>query len=294
MRISTNQQYLSMERAIARSTNLLAEQQSRVVSGRRIEQPSDDPPGAVQSLILRSLISQQEEYQRSIEGAKYFLQHTETAVTELNEIMQQARQMVIQGANDTLPQESRSSLASLVDELMKRVYQIANQKVDDHRYLFAGQKLTTQPFTLNGSTLVFNGDDQPLAATVSNGYFMEMNLPGSTLVDLYDTLNQIKLDLETGNVSRLSNEDLDRVQAQQNYLQHSRGQVGARLSELDRFMNVYEARKEQLTEMLAQNEEVDLPTAIAQMQQSELAYQSALQVAARINALSLLDFLRGG
>ncbi|NUL81589.1 MAG: flagellar hook-associated protein FlgL [Armatimonadetes bacterium] len=294
MRITNQLQYASTERALKSALERLASAQGKVVTGRRFEAPSDDPTSAGHALSLREQISRHDQWARNLREAKLFLSSSEVALGEINEIVRKVREDAVRGANDTLGSAERDAIGQQVGQAMASIVQLANQRVDDERYLFSGHMTSTKPFEVNGDQLVYNGDDNSLTAKVGDDRHLPMSLPGSFLTGLYAALVQVKQDLETSNLTRLGQEDIQALQNQMEAISRLRGDLGARLQETDRFRLQYEAQTEHLSELLASKEEIDLPTAIYEMKRAETSYQAALQVAANAHSMSLFDFLRGG
>jgi len=295
MRISTDWQFRQMERAIGRATDRLSLWQRRVSTGRRIEQPSDDPVGSVHALAIRQSLQQIEQYGHNIREARLFLQATEQAFANIGTLLNETRQIVSQGANDTLDADARDALIQQIRHLKERLMQLGNQRTDGERYLFSGQKLTTQPFTLSGGVLTYGGDGSPLLVNVAPDRAITMNFTGAArIADLYNKLTEIENHLLTGDSDALSRIDLRDIEAFQSEFNRYRGEMGVRLRELENYETLYAARKEQLQGSLAEIEEIDLTEAISQLRQQELSYQAALQVFTRVQAINLFDFLRGG
>ncbi len=294
MRVSTYWQFRQMERTVERSTDRLSQWQQRVSTGKRVIQPSDDPVGTVHALALRQQMSHLEQYNRTIREARTFLQATEQALADIGEVINAVRQIITQGANDTLDQQGRDALVQQVRTLRQRLMQLGNQRVEGERYLFSGQNLHTQPFELVGTTLVYNGDGNPLLATIAFNRTIAMNFPGARIADLYNKLNEVESHLLAGNSAALSNVDLQDIQQFQLEFQRYRGEIGVRLRELRDYELLHTARRDQLSESLAEIEEVDLAEAISQLRQAELSYQAALQVFSRVQTLNLFDLIRGG
>jgi len=295
MRISTNWQFRQMERTVGQATERLSLWQRRVSTGRRIEQPSDDPVGTVHALAIRQSLQQIEQYERNIREARLLLQATEQAFADIGTVLGEVRQIVTQGANDTLDNDARNTLIQQIRHLKERLMQLGNQRVDGERYLFSGQKLTTPPFTLSGGVLSYAGDGNPLLAQIAPDRTISMNFTGaSRIADLYNKLTDIENHLLAGDSDALSRIDLHDIEAFQPEFSRYRGEMGVRLRALENYETLYTARKEQLQGSLASIEEVELTEAISQLRQQELSYQAALQVFTRIQAINLFDFLRGG
>ncbi|MCS7065045.1 MAG: flagellar hook-associated protein FlgL [Fimbriimonadales bacterium] len=295
MRISTNGQFWQMERAIGQATDRLSLWQRRVSTGRRLEQPSDDPVGSVHALAIRQSLQQIEQYGRNIREARLFLQATEQAFADIGTLLGETRQIVTQGANDTLDADAREALIRQIRHLKERLMQLGNQRADGERYLFAGQRVNTAPFTLSGGVLTYVGDGNPLLAPIAPDRAITMNFTGAArIADLYNKLTEIENHLLTGNADALSRIDLRDIEVFQSEFHRYRGEMGVRLRELQNYETLYAARKEQLQGNLAEIEEIDLTEAISQLRQQELSYQAALQVFTRVQAINLFDFLRGG
>ena len=295
MRISTNWQFRQMERAIGQATDRMRLWQRRVSTGRRIEQPSDDPVGSVHALAIRQSLLQIEQYGRNIREARLFLQATEQAFADIGTLLNETRQIVIRGANDPLDADARDALIQQIRHLKERLMQLGNQRTDGERYLFSGQKLTTPPFTLSNGVLTYGGDGNPLLVNIAPDRTIPMNFTGATrIADLYNKLTEIENHLLTDDSDALSRIDLQDIEAFQSEFNRYRGEMGVRLRELENYETLYAARKEQLQGNLADIEEIDLTEAISQLRQQELSYQAALQVFTRVQAINLFDFLRGG
>src|SRR4051812_31167216 len=111
--------------------------QDQVSSGKRISVPSDDPTGTVRSLTLRSNDNETQQSQQNVDLASAWLNATDTALQDVSSIVQRARELAVQGANETLSQQETSALSTEVDQLIGHVLQLANTRNGD-RYIFGG------------------------------------------------------------------------------------------------------------------------------------------------------------
>jgi flagellar hook-associated protein 3 FlgL len=294
MRISTYWQFHRMERATEQSVGQMALWQKRVATGRRVEQPSDDPVGSVHALALREQVQQIDQYGRNIREARLFLQATEQAFADIGEILHRTRQIVTQGANDTNDANAREALIQEIRELKRRLLQIGNQRPDGERYLFSGQTVHTAPIDVVGGVASYVGDGNPLLVNIAADRVIAMNFSGARIADLHNKLNDIENNLLSGNSAQLSMVDLNDIEQFQSEFHRYRGEVGVRLRELDNYERLHLSRRDQLSGNLANIEEIDLAEAISQLKQSELRYQASLQVFTRLQSVNLFDFLRGG
>ena len=283
-----------MERATEQSVAQMALWQKRVATGRRVEQPSDDPVGSVHALALREQVQQIDQYGRNIREARMFLQATEQAFADIGDILHRTRQIVTQGANDTNDANAREALIQEIREIKRRLLQIGNQRPDGERYLFSGQTVHTAPIDVVGGVASYVGDGNPLQVNIAADRVIAMNFSGARLADLYNKLNEIENHLLSGDSAQLSVVDLNDIEQFQREFHHYRGEVGVRMRELENYERLHLSRRDQLLNDLATIEEIDLAEAISQLKQSELRYQASLQVFTRIQSVNLFDFLRGG
>ena len=70
------------------------------------------------------------------------------------------------------------------------------------------------------------------------------------------------------------------------------GDVGARTARIEATRTNVDTQRLDLTARISENEDVDLPATIMNLQSQQVAYQSALGASAKILQTSLLDYLR--
>ena len=140
-------------------------------SGKRINQPSDDPAGTAYSIDMQSSLDWNTQYQSSSTSATNWLQSTTSALQQLSDVASRARTLAIQGANDTNTGGDRTSIASEVTQLFQQVVQIGNSSYGDN-YLFAGSQVQTIPFNTQGG---YAGDTIALNHQIGPGYTMQVN-----------------------------------------------------------------------------------------------------------------------
>ena len=70
------------------------------------------------------------------------------------------------------------------------------------------------------------------------------------------------------------------------------GEIGARAAQLETSEQSVDNERLDFTARISENEDVDLPLTIMNMQSAQIAYQASLGAAAKIMQTSLMDFLR--
>lgn len=293
MRISTSQMLHAMQWAMERNYTRYHDAQQTVVTGKRIQRPSDDPFGASLGITLHRQIQESEQYQRNLTTAKNFLSITDVALENLNDLMVQVKSLAVQAATDTQNPEGRSAIAQQIKQIMTEVISIGNNTTYGDRYIFAGTQTLRAPFHLDGETLVYDGDHGDLNVELSPAVVMSINVQGDPLITgIYQAMANIKRYVETNDIERLSKKGLQELQNQLDNLLRTRAVVGSKIRQVEMIQQRLEKRHVDFTELLSGIEDADIADAITKLKMAETTYQVTLATMARMENLSLLDFLR--
>lgn len=144
MRIATSTIYEQQATAMDNQAALQLQLGNEISSGKAVTAPSDDPTHIGQDLLVRTLIDQQNTASSNITAVTSQLTTTDSALSTLTSVLQTARQIAVQGANDTLSASDRAALASQVDGLFSQAVGVANTNYAG-TYLFAGTAELAQP-----------------------------------------------------------------------------------------------------------------------------------------------------
>lgn len=158
MRVSTYGSYLNGLQAMQRLQQAVDFTQQQISSGRRIQNPSDDPIGASRAIELREALSRLEQFGRNATIAEYRLNQEESALASVSDRLQRVRELALQANNATQSNESREMIAIEMREHLANLVQLANQKDGNGGYLFSGNLESTQPVSRAASTYTYNGD----------------------------------------------------------------------------------------------------------------------------------------
>ncbi|HHI79390.1 MAG TPA: flagellar hook-associated protein 3 [Planctomycetes bacterium] len=184
LRITQNILLNNALRDITRNALSLNEYREKLSTGKELNRPSDDPAAFLRILPLRNDIESVKRYQQNAILARDILNTSSSGFQDAADIMAEARKLAVQGANGTLSQSDRDTLASQVNQLLKQMVGIANSRLGD-RYLFGGAKTSTQAFTLtdneNATFVKYNGDDQGVSLSVAPGVEVAVHTPGDKL-----------------------------------------------------------------------------------------------------------------
>jgi flagellar hook-associated protein 3 FlgL len=142
------------------------------------------------------------------------------------------------------------------------------------------------------TTGAYVGDDAPIQARIARDATIRVDTAGTAAGadTLPGVLDQIASDVVNNNSAVGS--DLTLLDGELSKVLTALGDVGARASRVDTNKERVQAEQLDFTSRISENEDVDLPATIMQLQASQVAYQSALGAAAKVLQVSLIDFLR--
>ena len=131
--------------------------QTQLATQRKIVRLSDDPVNVVKSLNARSRLYDVEQFRKNIEDGKAWLTQTESALSELNDIVKRAYELGVQAANDVYTDDDRTAISHEIKELRDQVATLANTTLGD-KYIFGGYNVSTGPFTFSTEDAAFTFD----------------------------------------------------------------------------------------------------------------------------------------
>jgi flagellar hook-associated protein 3 FlgL len=286
----------------------------QLTSGHAIQRPSDAPPEATQALSLRSAIQLNDQYLRTIALSKVWLEANESSLTTMTEIVQRARDLAVQGANDTLNDQDRVAMAQEAEQLFQSALAAANT-THTGSYLFGGHKTTspsltpgTEPFQHNTATneVEYFGDDGQMSREIGPGLTINLNVPGTVdgststgythrLSSVLTALLTLKDNLSDPTKNTTSDAvafSIGQIDGALDTVVQLRSEIGAKINRFDFASERLLDNQLQLTTLLSSVADVDTVEAATKFAQEQTVYQAALKSGASAIQPSLLDFLR--
>lgn len=278
--------------SIRTTSSNLANLQAQLSSGKRIQQPSDDPTGAVQAMKLRGSISRNEQYGVNADDAKSWLSAGDSAFNQMIDIVQQARTTVVKGLNSGASDATANeALAQQIDGLRTSLLSQANAQYNG-RPLFGGTTAGGSAYDTSGN---YVGDTGAVSRIVGADNVVSVSSTGPAVfgsgsTDIFATLSDIATKLRT-NPSSLSGSlgDLDAAISRMSAAQST---AAAQYQQVDRAQTAQVVNGTAMTTQLGNIEQVDLAEMAIKVSTANVAYQAALQTTASVRQVSLMDFLR--
>jgi flagellar hook-associated protein 3 FlgL len=277
---------------LQKNMQAMGKYQQQIASGTKIEKPSDDPAGAVQSLAYQSSLADIEQYQKNANDGISWAEATDDALGEVTNILQRIRELTVQGSNDTNNEADRKSIAAEIRTLQEQLGSAANTTIGD-RYLFSGTDLQHPPYE-NGTLQEANetsmqwrvGKGTTITAGVTASAVFGFTAAGK---NMFETIASVADTLEAGSNPKdlLKNIDqqLDNVLAQ-------RTNVGVKQNLLESAVNRLDETNALTQKMLSDRAGVDMAQVFSDLSAQETIMKAALSAGAKIIQPTLVDFLR--
>src|SRR5713226_6830802 len=141
MRVTDQMILATVMNAFQLNQQSLQEAEQKVTTGHNISRPSDDPFTASQAILFRQRIGVNGQLQRNLDMSKGWLDATDSSLNSMDVILQRARQLSLQLANDTYTDKDRQAAAKEVHQLLLQAVDVANSRFGG-QYVFGGTKTT--------------------------------------------------------------------------------------------------------------------------------------------------------
>lgn len=167
MRITTASQFERSVDILQQRQQGMQSTQERLISGKRIARPSDDPTQAARAERALASQSRIEASQRALEASRSVMEQSESALGDAVDVMQRVRELVVQAGNGAYADAQRRSIADELRGLRQQLLGIANRSDGAGGYLFAGQGASMPPFVDGSSGVEFKGTAGQMIAAAS-------------------------------------------------------------------------------------------------------------------------------
>ena len=288
MRITDRMLHDGAVRELQANVGRLAVSQEQVATTRRLNRPSDDPSQVRTAVKLRESMAELDQYVRNIDTADETLAGSDAALKASGEIMQRARELAVQGANDTLSGTDRNSIAIEVNQLIEGLLQQTRAKSSDS-YLFSGFRTDIAPYA--SAVGPYLGDMGAIDARVAPGATLQLNVTANVaFAPALAALTALQAELTSG--ARVSGATLTALDGGLDAIITARGKIGASQNRLEATRSylgdgIFAAQK-----LLSGLEDADMTKVISEMAASQTSYEAALKVSAKVLSTTLLDYLR--
>ncbi len=293
MAIRVTQSMLNSQllRNVSGNLNKMNNLQNQLSTGKKINAPSDDPVGLTFAMRYRNELSSNDQYIRNVDSALSFIEYTDTALGQIGDVVQRARELMVQGST-TQPDTAYSAIKLELGELYNQLTEVGNSKFNG-KYAFNGEQTTTEPYPKLGvddnSTAAkayqVTTDSGQLKLELSPSMTLAVNVPGNEIFgeavtpaneadsnNLFYVLKQACDALEGGRPEEVS-ALLGKLDSRMNTILEKRSEIGARMNRVELIQGRLGDIDQNLTELQSKTEDADLAYVITNLQMEENVYQ---------------------
>jgi flagellar hook-associated protein 3 FlgL len=265
-------------------------------TGRRVNQPSDDPAAAALLVENRDRTTFTTRYLQNLDSMQGQFQSADSTLSSVITALQRALTLGVQGANGTLSDADRKAIVSELQGIQDELLSLANTSFEG-RHVFAGTLTGALPFVKDDtvpSGVRYVGNDAVNTVQIGDGYRIAANKPGSQLFvapghDMFLAMTNLMQAVQAntgldGAISSLR-DAFDHVSSERVFYGNSMNQAQAQSTYLG-------TAKLQLTVQENTLGGADLAEAATKLSQSQLDTQATLAAISKLSQNSLFDFLK--
>lgn len=160
---------------VARLEASLLELDQQLSTGIRLLRPSIDPVAARRVLDFEARVRETSQHIRNIEGTLSRFEVADKTMEDLGELISQARTVLLEQVQSTATTSTRRISAAEVDNMLRRVIDMGNQKFEG-RHLYGGSSTVQTPLTTFNGMVAFSGNSRDLQTAVSPGLTLQSNV----------------------------------------------------------------------------------------------------------------------
>jgi flagellar hook-associated protein 3 FlgL len=298
MRIATNTIQDNIVRQIQQLGVQGSKLQTQVATGQRILQADDDPAATARVLNQQSELRRVDQFDQNAARALEISQATFAGLTDVKEISDRAGELATLGRSPTSP-DALLAYSAEVNQLIEQLLQVGNTRLGND-YLFAGTAVDAPAYSAtrdvdgNVTAVTYDGNSSQANIPLSEVASVSPSSTPATNQSIRDLLNRL-----VGLRDALAANDAAGIKtAQTNIIDGEDALItalastGAVQTRIEVNRSQQQTRGDNLVGLIGSETTVDLPDAIVRLNQSQVAYQAALQSAGSIMKLSLLDYIR--
>lgn len=307
MKISTSQMFDNSVTQMNRQQAKVAEMQAKLASGKQLINASDDAEKSNVIQRLKSAMSRNDMYEKTLDRADNRLAAEESALISAENILQRIRQLAVSGNTDTLSISEKEIIAGEINSLSEELLSLANTKDANGNYVFAGSSVDSEAFALDDNgVVVYQGDKTQTSVDVSDQRSLVLNRPGDevfisvdrladngeiTKIGFFEMLSDFTAALTEDNDTNLAR-GLEEITTVTENISMSLADLGSRMNTVGTQRDILEDTKMRYQDLLSNEEDLDYASAVTKLSAELLSLEAAQASFAKISQLSLFNYLR--
>jgi DNA-binding response OmpR family regulator len=238
-------------------------------------------------------------YLRSVSSITSELQTADSSLNSVVTALQQAISLGTEGANDTLSQQNRSTIAQQVQGISQQVLNVANLSYNGV-YVFAGTASSQPPYVADPSApggVSYQGNNNVNSVEVAPGESIAANQPGSQLfsatnASVFVALDNLSTALQSPTTTSTDiGNAVTGLRTAYNQLTSARTFYGSTVDQLQSTQDYLNNAGVQFAQQQNSVVGIDLNVAVTNLTNAEMARNATVQAAATLNGPNLMTYL---
>ena len=286
-------------RNLSRNQQNVQKYQNQLSSMKEVSKPSENPLLVSEIMTLKSSITQNAQYQTTIEDSISWTDMQDSALSNASNSLMRIKTLVQSAANDTMSDEGRAAVKAEIETELATFVDALNTEFGG-RHVFGGTETTKVPFEIkyDGDKMTgidYKGNKQDINREIASGVTVQLPTDGNSLVDnangdIGDLLSNILAGLDA-NDSDIMRGSLDKLDNQIDNVVRTRTEIGAVSNRMKSAQARNESQELGLKEMLSSKEDIDFAEKYMQFNMEYVAYSASLQMGTKVLQTSILDYL---
>ncbi|HET9989245.1 MAG TPA: hypothetical protein VFQ65_12030 [Kofleriaceae bacterium] len=259
--------------ASQRNQSTVGELSQQLSRGLRVSKPSDDPAAWMSAQRDRVRAALNDGTSQAIAVGHERLVASDGALSALAGIVSQARELAVEGANDSQTATSRTTIGAQMSSLFDAAVATANSSDANGEYLLAGTNSLAQPF--DTTTGAYTGDSTSRAINTDTTSTQIATVAGSGLtaangVDILPLLKTLATALNTNDTATIQSA-LGSLDTAVKQVAQLRGQTGAHMAVLESAKTAHDALSTQIQTSISNSVEIDTVAAASNLAKASQA-----------------------
>ncbi len=304
MRISTMQEQAGMLSSLQQANSQAFQDWNRLASGKKFNQPSDDPLSAVQLLEVNRRLGSTEIYQQNIAALNDLLKQEEIVLRSCIDNIGQARDIILKANNGAMDDLGLQALGQEVSHIIDSLVSLINTRDANGNYLFGGFHSSEQPVVIEKGELVVENDDlnRRSVMVTKSSRVIGPNTAQSLCFDIKNGKESFNLlEMLTAFKKQLMGTSteppapftdlLKKIDIAADNFNSAQTELGAKLSMLERTSDSHGQYKMFCQELAGNLGDLDYAATITHLNQSMVAMEAARKSLSVVSQVSLFQYL---
>ena len=306
MQISTSYLFDRASKQMVNIQNDLAKSQQEIAAQKQVLSPSDAPNQAASITRFKSVIARQDTYTNALGQLQARLDAESANLTTASDVLVRIKELAIQASNGTQGTVSRKAISTEMKGLRDQLLSLANSTDASGNYIFSGSKVTTKAFTQDSKgNIEYTGDQTRMHVAVGEQRTLPLNRPGTNAfvrvvrtnpdnseqgVGFFTAVDDLIDGVDNGITSKMQR-GLTEMNTLHTGVVMAQADVGTDMKVVEQQGAVVDDTKLSLKVALSNVEDLDMTTAVTNMQKLMLSLEAAQATFAKTSQMSLFKYL---